>query len=251
MKSCLPGFARSFDLPFLSSSSFLAAPPGEPACARLVPTLLPAACPAGQPTFHPRCRSPSPSPSSAESLRQKRRQNQLRPVTSVALGFQHGGVTPEPSSRPPVEHNPSGGTPGCTSLPPHPLRTLPVPPLLGCHRSPSQPGGHGPWGPGWPGASAQRRGCRGDTGTEPRWGPGSGSPHLRVPTPAAAPLLGLAGGKYCLCFSNICLLVCICRFFKDREPPLPRFLRRYPQQCRPRSPPHSKKTNVRPRIDMK
>ncbi|RLV96818.1 hypothetical protein DV515_00012403 [Chloebia gouldiae] len=37
----------------------------------------------------------------------------------------------------------------------------------------------------------------------------------------------------------------------DREPPLPRFQRRYPQQCRPRSPPHSKKTNVRPRIDMK
>lgn len=84
-----------------------------------------------------------------------------------------------------------------------------------------------------------------------RWGPGTGSSRCRVAEPAAAPFLGLAGGKYCLCFSNICLLFCICRFFKDREPPLPRFLRRYPQQCRPRSPPHSKKTNVRPRIDMK
>ena len=84
-----------------------------------------------------------------------------------------------------------------------------------------------------------------------RWGPGTGYPHRRVAKPAAAPFLGLAGGKYCLCFSIICLLFCICRFFKDREPPLPRFLRRYPQQCRPRSPPHSKKTNVRPRIDMK
>ena len=163
------------------------------------------------------------------------------------------------------------GHPQLPQPPPHPLQTLPVRLLLGCQRSPSRRVGHSPWGPGWPCASAQRRGrrrwrpaparCRGPmlrlpwgstrAGAVPPVGPGTGSLCHRVTEPAAAPLLGLAGGKSCLCFSNICLLFCICRFFKDREPPLPRFLRRYPQQCRPRSPPHSKKTNVRPRIDMK
>lgn len=137
----------------------------------------------------------------------------------------------------------------------HPLPNPCKPSCCG-HRSLSLQG-HSPWG--------QRRGRRcwdlcgailGCPCLGSAWGGAEWPSRVSVPPslcrqarPCAAP--GVNGGKYCLCFSNIGLLFCICRFFKDREPPLPRFQRRYPQQCRPRSPPHSKKTNVRPRIDMK
>ena len=78
--------------------------------------------------------------------------------------------------------------------------------------------------------------------------PGDAQCHPNTHSPSGP---GVSAGKSCLCSSNIGLLFCICSFFKDTAQPLPRFLRRSPQQCRPRSPPNSKKTNVRPRIDMK
>lgn len=253
LKSCLLGFVGSFDLHFLSSSSFLATPQVSLAGA----STAACACPPRQPslphilpvsiihkthlTEHP-VRPASPSELhllGGDSRARLLTPNRARPW----LG--HPQLHPP---LPPDHCKPSrcGRSPAATA--PCPAGSVTALGDRAGHVHDGVAAGDG-MGRARSGAGVPLPG--GQPGQVPCGRGGSVSPCRPVAEPAPAPLLGLTGEKYCLCFSNIGLLFCICRFFKDREPPLPRFQRRYPQQCRPRSPPHSKKTNVRPRIDMK